>query len=199
MAVSFECKAQREVCERVEERIRSALERAGFSGEAEIRVVVGRPGGCVGACVVYNTESDENVALFSSLASIFAFEIGDRLRRRGASCKLWLADGVAALLAASLLGSENPGFVNELERAAGGLAGEDVLEERFGFLALAGPGMIVPSGGPQDLARAAAAALEYLGSPRFRLSAARAVESRLERAPSTWEEALEAAESLCRV
>ena len=201
MSISFECNVEKIVCEKVEERMRFLLEKAGFRGEAEIRVIVGKPERCVGACVIYNTELDERIAAFNALTSIFVFALGGYLKGKKAACKLWLADGLAALLAARLLENESPGLTRELERRAGSLISEGQLDGRFGMLMLTGPGMVVPSGGknPEDLAKVATAALEYLNSLAFRVSAAKSVEAKLGQAPSKWDEVLRAAEKLCKM
>jgi len=200
LPVSFECMVEREVCKKVESSIRRLLERAGFEGEADIKVIIGRPEKCAGACVIYDTNLEEKMATFNALASILTFALGYHLSGRGLTCKYWLVDGLAAVLATRLMEGEFPGFSGELEGKVGGLVSEDQLEERFGALMLTGPGMVTLSSGkgPEDAIKAAAAALEYLNNPMFRVSAAKAVKTKLERDPSSWSEVLEAAGRLCR-
>lgn len=200
MPVSFECRAEAGICERVEGNIKMLLERAGFGGEVNIRVVIGRPEGCAGPCVFYDPSSEEDMATFDALASIFTFALGGYLSRMGAACKYWLVDGLAAALASRMVEEAFPGFSGRFEGRAEGLVGEDQLEERFGALMLAGPGMVTLSGGkgPEDAVKAAAAALEYLNNQAFRASAVKAVRARLKRDPSSWSEALQAIESLCK-
>lgn len=200
MPVSFECKVEKEVCSKVESSIRMLLERAGFDGEADIKVIIGRPEKCAGACVIYDTNLEEKMATFNALTSILTFALGYHLSRRGLTCKYWLVDGLAAVLATRLMEDEFPGFSGELEGKVGGLVGEDQLEERFGALMLTGPGMVTLSSGkgPEDAIKAATAALEYLNNPMFRVSAAKAVKTKLERDPSSWSEVLEVAGRLCK-
>ena len=199
MPIVFECNTNEEICSKVENTIRTLLEKAGFSGEAEVRVVIGKPVKCSGGCVIYNPEIDERIAVFNTLTSIFTFTLGDHMKRRGAACKFWIADGISALLALRLMEDENPGSSEELLKEAGSLVDESLLEEKFGILTLAGYGMIVPSTGkdPSDAAKAVMAVVEYLNNMAFRLSAAKAVEAKLGQAPSTWNETVEAAETLC--
>ncbi len=199
MPISFECNAGDKICSNVEGKIRLLLDKAGFDGEAEIRVVIGKPGKCAGACVFYNTELDEKLALFNALSSIFTFALGESLGRKGATCKFWLADGLGALLATKLIEAWHSGFSKELERMAGGLVDERLLEERFGILRLTGPGMIVPSTGKSsgDIAKAAMITLEYLNSTVFRVSAAKVVEEKLGHTPTSWTEVVRGAENLC--
>lgn len=200
MTISFECKAEREVCGKVESSIRELLKRAGFDGEADIKVIIGKPEKCAGACVIYDLNSEEEMATFNALASIFTFALGYHLSKVGIACKYWLVDGLAALLASRLVEEVFPGFSGELEDKVGGLVGEDQLDEKFGALMLTGLGTVTLSGGkgPEDAIKAAAAALEYLNNPMFRVSAAKAVKAKLGQDPSSWSEALQEAERLCK-
>jgi len=193
MVVEFECNVGSELCRAVGSRILEALRSVEFPvDEVDVRVVIGRPSSCIPPCAVFNVDEGESLAYFNTLASIFALGLGEWLRRRGGSCKYWVVDGLAALLAARVLRLDLGELASPSE-----VVGVEELEREFGFLRVQGPGMVVAEDG--DLGRAVAAAGKYLGDPRYRVSAARAVESMAGGAPGGWREALDLASRLCGV